>query len=108
MVLGRAAVVFVALLVAVAPSHRVDPLTGMTFVLVPSGFFRMGTPAGEAGREAQEQIHDVTIGRAFYLAVHEMTQAEWNTVTGERLSAHRSCDACPVERITFHDVERML
>src|SRR4051794_25399544 len=88
--------------------RRVDPLTRMPFVLVPPGSFQMGTPPAERDREAQELLHAVAIPHAFYLATHEMTQAEWWTVTDGRPSAHAGCDACPVERITYHDVERML
>jgi len=106
--LVRVAAVLLALLAAAAPVRRVDPLTGMPFVLVPAGSFQMGTPATEADREPQEVLHTVTIVRPFYLAAHEMTQAEWAAVTGEKPSAHAGCDRCPVERITFRDVERML
>jgi sulfatase modifying factor 1 len=56
----------------------------------------------------QEALHTVTISHAFYLAAHEMTQGEWRAVTGVRPSAHTGCEACPVERITYHDVDRML
>ena len=51
--------------VAAAPAaRRVDPMTGMAFVLVPAGTFGMGTPLSEKDREAQERLHDVTIARA--------------------------------------------
>jgi formylglycine-generating enzyme required for sulfatase activity len=95
-------------MLAAVPARRVDPLTGMTFVLVHAGTFQMGTPLSERAREPQEVLHPVTIARPFYLAVHEMTQAEWRRVTGENPSAHAGCGACPVERITYLDVERML
>ena len=105
----RGALLLVAVLAAVAPApRRIDPLTGMAFVLVPAGSFRMGTPPGEKRREPQERLHPVSIARPFYLGVHEVTQAEWETVTGGRPSAHAGCGRCPVERITYHDVERLL
>jgi len=80
----------------------------MTFVLVPAGTFMMGTPPGEKGRETQEVQHPATIPRAFYLAIHEMTQAEWTKATGSNPSTFAGCAACPVENVTYHDVERML
>ena len=105
----RVTVVLCLAAVAAAPAaRRVDPMTGMAFVLVPAGTFRMGTPLSEKDREAQERLHDVTIERAFYLAIHEVTQAEWTKVTGANPSNAAGCAACPVERITYHDVETML
>src|SRR4051812_43991874 len=100
-----AAVLSLMVLVWAQPPRRVDPLTRMAFVLVPAGSFQMGTPTTERDREAQEVLHAVMIPQAFYLAIHEMTQGEWRTVTGGRPSAHAGCDACPVERITYGDVE---
>ncbi len=97
-----------AALLLAPPARRVDPLTRMTFVLLPAGSFQMGTPIDEREREPQEVRHAAAVPRGFYLAVHEMTQAEWRTVTGEHPSAHAACEACPVERISYHDVEGML
>jgi formylglycine-generating enzyme required for sulfatase activity len=94
-------------LVAPLPA-RTDPLTGMPFVLVPAGTFQMGTPQAEKDREAQEVLHMVTIARGFYLAAREMTQAEWTRVMGVNPSAFAGCARCPVENVTYHDVERML
>jgi len=95
-------------LVTLALPQRVDPLTRMAFVLVPAGSFEMGSPSSEKDREPQETRHPVTIARAFYLAVREVTQEEWRTVMGGNPSSHLGCDACPVERITYLDVERFL
>ena len=88
--------------------RRADPLTGMAFVYIPAGTFQMGTPISERDREAQEAAHTVSVPRAFYLGVHEVTQAEWVTVMHANPSNAAGCDACPVERITYHDVERFL
>jgi formylglycine-generating enzyme required for sulfatase activity len=95
-------------IVAGVPTRRSDPLTGMPFALVPAGSFQMGTPPGERDREAQEVRHTVTIAHPFYIGVHEVTQAEWMAVTGGNPSSHARCNACPVERITYHDVELFL
>jgi formylglycine-generating enzyme required for sulfatase activity len=68
----------------------------------------MGTPADESGREAQEVQHDVTLTRPFYLARHEVTQAEWTRVMETNPSQFQQCDTCPVERVNFQDVSRFL
>jgi formylglycine-generating enzyme required for sulfatase activity len=49
---------------------------GMEFVLVPPGKFFMG---GNGGRIGQKEVE---IPCAFYLGVYEVTQKEWQTVTG--------------------------
>src|SRR5262249_51902184 len=46
---------FIAAIAILAPaSRRIEPLTGMPFILVPAGVFEMGSPPGEKDREAQE------------------------------------------------------
>ena len=54
----------------------------MAFVLIPDGSFEMGSPAEEPGHRANESPrHEVVIGRAFYLAVHPVTQRAYQTVS---------------------------
>jgi formylglycine-generating enzyme required for sulfatase activity len=90
------------------PARRVDPLTGMIFVSIPAGSFEMGSPLAEKDREAQEVRHHVTIARAFYLGGYEVTQREWTTVMRTNPSNFHGCPACPVERITFFDVQTFI
>ena len=106
----RTAVGFLCLLtLGVVPTSRVDPLTGMRFVLVSAGEFVMGTPASEPQREVQEIQHRVAIAQPFYLAIHEVTQAEWTKVMGANPSHFRSCGRdCPVEEVSFADVEAFI
>jgi sulfatase modifying factor 1 len=98
------------LTIAAAPQHaRRDPLTGMAFVWLPAGEFTMGSPASERQREAQEVAHRVRIERSFYLAVHEVTQREWQTVMGGNPAHFTACGLdCPVEDVSYHDVEQFL
>ena len=96
------------LLAATALPRHTDPYTRMAFVLIPAGTFTMGTPPSEPKREEQEAQHQVTLPRAFYLATHEVTQREWRRVTGDSPSNFGGCDTCPVERVTYHDVEKFL
>ena len=49
---------------------------GMRFALIPPGCFLMGSPEHEEGRYLSEgPQHEVEITRAFYLGVHQVTQA---------------------------------
>lgn len=55
----------------------VEPLTGMPFVWVPGGCFRMGSDEGEKGRERDEgPLHDVCID-GFWMGRREVTQGEF-------------------------------
>jgi len=86
-----------------------ERVAGIEFIRVPAGSFTMGTPQTEAGREAQETEHRVTLSRAFYLGKYEVTQAQWTTVMGANPSQFADCGpSCPVERVSFQDVEEFI
>ena len=81
----------------------------MKFVLIPAGAFAMGSPAGEPGRDNDEMEHQVTISRSFYLQTTEVTQGQWRRVMGENPSYFKNCgDACPVEQVSWRDVENFI
>src|SRR5690349_17310307 len=101
-------VAILLLLAGTALPRHTDPFTGMAFVRIPAGTFTMGTPPSEPKREAQEAQHQVTLPRDFYLAIHEVTQRQWRRVTGDNPSNFGGCDTCPVERVTYHEVEKFL
>lgn len=54
-----------------------DPPGGRPMVWVPPGRVRLGSPAGEAGRDTGEQLHWVTIRDGFWMDVREVTHAEY-------------------------------
>jgi formylglycine-generating enzyme required for sulfatase activity/tRNA A-37 threonylcarbamoyl transferase component Bud32 len=54
---------------------------GMKFRLIPAGTFLMGSPEGK-GRDNERPQHKVTITRAFRLAIHTVTQSQWQQVMG--------------------------
>ncbi len=55
----------------------------MEFVWISSGTFRMGSPSSEKGwREEEGPVHQVEIGKGFYLGKYEVTQEQWMTVIG--------------------------
>ncbi len=72
------------------------------FVRVPAGTFTAGSPSNEVGRETNEQQVEVTLTRAFWVGVNEVTQAEWMALSGgANPSTFEGCDACPVETVTW-------
>jgi len=95
-------------LAGIPADRRSDPITGMMFVRLPAGTFTMGTPPGEPHRETQERQHAVTVPHPFYLGIHEVTQGEWQRVMGANPSHFGGCPQCPVERVSYHDVEAFL
>jgi formylglycine-generating enzyme required for sulfatase activity len=86
-----------------------DRYTGMQFVLLGPGTFEMGTPPGEPEREAQERLHRVTLPHAFYMAVYEVTQGEWQRVMGQNPSRFQDCGLrCPVENVNWFEVQQFV
>ena len=78
------------------------------FVLIPAGTFTMGSPLDELGRYVDENEHEVTLSRCFYLAETEVTQGEWVAVMGSNPSYfqppdYSPCDDCPVEKVSWYD-----
>jgi formylglycine-generating enzyme required for sulfatase activity len=75
------------------------------FVLVEGGSFQMGSPPGEVGREDHEAQRLVTVSRPYFLGAREVTQREWQEVTGHNPAGFKACGLdCPVERVSWWDV----
>ena len=86
-----------------------DGWTGMTLIELPPGRFTMGSADTEGGRNGDETLHDVEITRSFLMGQHEVTQQEWRTVMGTSPSRFGTCGPqCPVENITFDEVQQFL
>jgi formylglycine-generating enzyme required for sulfatase activity len=90
---------------------------GMKFVRIPAGKFLMGSPASDAFRYANELQHEVQITKAFYLGVHEVTQAQYEKIIGKN-PAHFSATGLgrghvegmdtrnfPIETVTWNEAE---
>lgn len=81
---------------------------GMRFVLVPAGRFPMGSPESEERRGTDETLHDVTLSKPFYLAVHETTNAQFRRFrpghrSGDHEGASLDGDRQPVVRVSHDD-----
>lgn len=73
----------------------------MQMIWVPPGSFRMGAPADEPGREADETLHPVSLTDGFWLASHETTQEQWQEVMGNNPSYFEGEPTLPVESIDY-------
>lgn len=71
------------------------------FVRIEGGSFQMGSPDSEPWRSADETQHTVTVSD-FYISAYELTQAEYESVTGENPS-NFSGEDLPVENISWLD-----
>jgi formylglycine-generating enzyme required for sulfatase activity len=50
---------------------------------IPSGEFVMGSPEAQEGRNKDENLHDVTITRSFYIGKTEVTQGLYRAIMGD-------------------------
>lgn len=76
------------------------------YVRVGPGQFQMGSPEGEAGREAGEVRHRVTLTHTLAVKTTEVTQAEWNALMQSRPATWAACGAnCPVDSVSFADMK---
>jgi formylglycine-generating enzyme required for sulfatase activity len=69
---------------------------------IPPGEFLMGSPDSDNDAEPDEKPrHKVQITRPFYLAIHEVTQAQFRAVTGANPSSFKGSDDRPVEMVSW-------
>ncbi len=80
----------------------VGTATTLELILIHAGTFRMGSPEGENARDNDENRHDVTISKPFYMGSLAVTQAQYEAVTNENPSVFRGSDN-PVEDVTWND-----
>jgi formylglycine-generating enzyme len=76
----------------------------MTFVLVPPGKFRMGSPDNEKDRDADEMLHEVTLTEPFDLGKTEVTQAQYGALGLDNPSTFKGADR-PVEMVTWEEAD---
>ncbi|WP_406656740.1 formylglycine-generating enzyme family protein [Methanolobus sp. ZRKC2] len=74
---------------------------GMEFVQIPEGKFKMGS---NDGPDDEQPIHEVTMGKAFYIGKYEVTQEQWFAVMENNPSRFIG-DNNPVEGISWNDAQ---
>jgi formylglycine-generating enzyme required for sulfatase activity len=94
---------------SVAPKNFVTNSIGMEFVYIESGTFMMGSPSNEPDRSNNETQHQVTLTKGFYMLTTEVTQRQWKAVMGNNPSKFKNCgDDCPVENVSWNDVQQFI
>ena len=69
---------------------------------IPAGSFEMGGTASD-----EQPVHHVSL-KAFSLGKTEVTQAQWRAVMGTNPSRFKNCDDCPVENVSWDDIQGFL
>jgi formylglycine-generating enzyme len=86
-----------------------EDVTGMDFVWIPEGCFQMGSPAGEAGRDADEgPVHEVCLD-GFWMGKTEVTNGQYRRFKpahDSKASQGRTLDgdSQPVVQVSWSDV----
>lgn len=70
-------------------------------VFVEGGAFEMGSEAGDSD---EKPVHSVTLS-SFNIGKYEVTQAQWRSIMGNNPSHFSGCDDCPVETVSWNDVQ---
>lgn len=78
-------------------------------VLVKGGAFTMGWVEGRDGAEFDDEkpAHEVTL-KDFYIGKYPVTRAQWRAVMGSNPSNNKGCDNCPVENVSWNDIQEFL
>ncbi len=83
-----------------------DPTTGMEFVLVKGGCYRMGDTFGD-GYDDEKPVHEVCVD-GFYIGKYEVTQGQWEKVMGNNPSSFRKGNDYPVEGVSWNNVREFI
>ncbi len=77
---------------------------GPEMVFVEGGTFQMGSSSGDSN---ERPVHSVTLS-SFSIGKYEVTQAQWKAVMENNPSSFRGCDNCPVESVSWNDVQEFI
>ncbi len=78
-------------------------------VQVAGGTYTMGCTS-EQGSDCssdEKPSHNVTL-KSFSISKYEVTQAQWQKVMGTNPSYYKGCDNCPVEQVSWDDVQEFI
>ena len=77
--------------------------TKMVLSKIEAGKFTMGSPENELERDDDEVQHEVTLTKPFFAGVFEVTQKQYELVTGNDPSQYKG-DARPVECVSYNKI----
>jgi len=84
----------------------IEPVTGMEFVWVPGGCYKMGCGNWTSDCFSDEKpIHDVCVD-GFWMGKTEVTQGQWEKVMKDNPAEFKKGDNYPVERVKYQEIEK--
>jgi formylglycine-generating enzyme required for sulfatase activity len=91
-----------------ALATRIESKLAGALRLVPAGSFQQGSGRREQGRRPNETLRRVTLSRDFYLAVHEVTNAQFRAFRAQHMSGivgsqSLDLDRQPVTNVSWDD-----
>lgn len=89
---------------AIAAGTLISNKLGMKFAYIPAGSFQMGGTQNDS----EKPIHTVSISQGFYMGSTEVTQTQWVSVMFNNPSSFSNCDNCPVENVSWEDVQAFI
>lgn len=65
------------------------------------------TPEQEECHDSERPVHQVEVN-SFELSKYEVTQEVWVAIMGKNPSHFQNCPQCPVEQVSWDDVQEFL
>jgi formylglycine-generating enzyme required for sulfatase activity len=90
-------------------ARQIQTSLGQALALVPPGEFTMGSSRREQGRRSNEVLRSVSISKAFYLGIYEVSNAQFRALNVDHDSGSFGNDSLneddqPVVRVTWSEV----
>jgi sulfatase modifying factor 1 len=77
-------------------------------VQVEAGTFTMGCAGDKVECDADENpSHTVTLD-GYGISMYEVTQVQWQSIMGNNPSAFLKCPQCPVEQVSYEEIQEFL
>jgi formylglycine-generating enzyme required for sulfatase activity len=61
----------------------------------------------KTGCSDEKPVHKVTLS-SFTIGKYEVTQQQWEDIMGSNPSNHKDCDNCPVENVSWEEIQTFL
>ena len=93
----------------VSPNYFVAKSSeGIQMIDVEGGKFIMGCPLKTSQCELDElPLNEVSLS-SYKIGKYEVTQAQWKSIMGNRSSFKKNCDKCPVEYVSWEEVQQFI
>jgi formylglycine-generating enzyme required for sulfatase activity len=81
--------------------------SGIKMILIPSGYFEMGSSESQPERANDETQHEVNITNGFYISETEITQQQWQKVMNANPAFFKG-ENLPVENVSWIDTQKFI